>query len=184
MTSNNFKDMTSQEFSTALAEALEQSQKRDILLAKLVTSAINVALESRDASRLNALATAFASAPEWQKLRNFCLYASGGIALQIVQGKPQFIAQTEQSCLRYISKDKTFEIVHIQNFEQVLDMWRSQFRALHYRALNPSQPAKPLRLDLLKSPFIRLRNNPDKWDCSQRQQIAKALDALAVIFGE
>lgn len=179
-----YKNMTAAEFSSALTSALEKSQEREKLLGRLITSAINVALESRDSSRLNALATAFASASEWQKLKAFAIHATGGIALQIVQGKPQFIAQTEQSCLRYDAKARAFEIIQIQNFEQVLDLWRNQFRALHYKALNPSQQPKPLRLELLKAPFVRLRNNPDKWDSSQRREIAKALEALAVIFGD
>lgn len=179
-----FIDLTAQEFSSALANALESSKQRDALLAKLTTSAINMALESRDASRLNALASAFSQASEWRSLKNFAVYASGGVSLQIIQGKPVFVACPERSCLRYASKDKAWEIVEISHFHEVLQQWRTSFRALHYRALNPSQPQKPLRLELLKAPFNRLRNNPDKWDASQRQAIAKALDALAVIFGD
>lgn len=179
-----FKDMTASEFANALAKALETSQEREKLLARLVTSAINMALENRDSSRLNALASAFAGASEWQKMKNFCLYASGGISLQIVSGKPVFVACPEKSCLHYTSKDKAWEIVEISHFQEVIQQWRTSFRALHYKALNPTAPAKPLRLELLRSPYTRLRNNPDRWDASQRQQIAKALDALAVIFGD
>lgn len=180
---STYIDFTEQEFTENLASLIKQHGEQVQLVSRLTTSAINVALESRDASRLNALASSLSGTSYWTKVRNFCLYATGGLSLVIEKGRPVFIADVDKSCLRYNAKSKAWEILQIQNFPEVLEQWRNNFRQLRYDALNPSAPRKALRIDILKNAYTRLRNNPDNWDASQRIEIAKALDALAPLFG-
>lgn len=175
-------NLTESQFSNLLEKITKSGAERRKAICLAFRASVNAVLESKDCSRLNALTTAIIGSSEWVKVRKAIAYFTGGIRLEIQGGRPVFVQNVEASLLVLDIKAKAWTLQASERHTEILALWRENFSKLDYDAISPAQPRKALRIEPLRQAYIRLRNNRNDWDLSQKQQIQKVLDALAPFF--
>lgn len=182
MSDFDFEAIDNASFEKLLSQIRQAGTERRKAICLAFRASLNDLHESRSLSRLNAFTSSVADSPEWARIRKAVIYLSGGMRLE-TGARPSWIQSPDKSLLRYDSKNRLWtEVPTDESHRQTtLAIWRD-LRHLDYDAINPRVPEKALNLSSLKTAYTTLRNNPQRWDATQRIQIRKALDALAPIF--